>query len=244
VELRSVSFTYPSGNVALQDVSLRAGPGEWVALVGPTGSGKSTLLSLVVRLFPLSEGTISIDGQDVGGVSLASLRREVLLVTKDVFLFSGTVLENIRLGDPRVTDAEARAVADALGADGFIRELPEGYQTVVGERGAKLSGGQRQMIALARAVLRRPRLLLLDEATSALDSETEGRVLPALRALLPATTVIFAAHRLSTVRAADRVVVLKEGRLVQEGRHDELIAAPEEYREVFAEQLVGAKEGR
>jgi ABC-type bacteriocin/lantibiotic exporter with double-glycine peptidase domain len=244
VALTSVSFTYPNGKVALQDVSLRAGPGEWVALVGPTGSGKSTLLSLVVRLFPLSAGTISIDGRDVGGASLSSLRREVLLVTQDVFLFSGTVLENIRLGDPRVTDNETLAVADALGADAFIRELPEGYQTVVGERGAKLSGGQRQMIALARAVLRRPKVLLLDEATAALDSETEGRVLPALRELLPATTVILAAHRLSTVRATDRVVVLKDGCLVQEGRHDELIAAPGEYREVLAEQLVGAKEGR
>lgn len=241
VELRRVSFTYPSGKVALRDVSLRVEPGEWVALVGSTGSGKSTLLSLIVRLFPIPDGTVSVDGQDVIEVSLASLRREVLLVTQDVFLFSGTVSENIQLGNPRVTDGETLVVAQALGVSMFIGELPEGYQTLVGERGAKLSGGQRQMIALARAVLQRPKVLLLDEATSALDSETEGRVLEALRSLLPATTVVLAAHRLSTVRAADRIVVLKDGCLEQEGRHDELIVTPGEYREVFSGQLVGPK---
>jgi len=243
VEVRRVSFAYPNGKVALRDTSLRVEPGEWVALVGHTGSGKSTQLSLLVRLFPIPDGTIFIDGQDVGRASLASLRREVLLVTQDVFLFSGTVLENIRLVNPRVMDEEAVTVAEALGADAFIRELPEGYQTVVGERGAKLSGGQRQMIALTRAVLRRPKVLLLDEATSALDSETESMVLRRVRALLPTTTVILAAHRLSTVCAADRIVVLEEGKVVQQGRHEDLIAKSGEYQAIFAEQLVGAEDG-
>jgi subfamily B ATP-binding cassette protein MsbA len=241
VDLRRVSFAYPSGTVALQDVSLTVAPGAWVALVGPTGSGKSTLLSLIVRLFPIRDGTLLIDGQDVRDVSLASLRREVLLVTQEVFLFSRTVFENIQLGNPRITDGEAQAVAQALGASRFIHELPEGYQTPVGERGVKLSGGQRQMIALTRAVLRRPKVLLLDEATSALDSETEGRVLEAVRTLLPLTTVLLAAHRLSTVRAAHRIVVLKGGRLEQDGQHEELIAMPGDYREVFLGQLVQPK---
>ena len=244
VEVRALSFAYPNGKAALRHVALRVEPGEWVALVGHTGSGKSTLLSLLVRLFPIPEGTIWIDGQDVAQPSLSSLRREVLLVSQDVFLFSGTVLENIRLARAGVTDEEAMAVAQALGADGFIRGLPDGYKTLVGERGAKLSGGQRQLIALARAVLRRPKVLLLDEATSALDSESEARVLQALRTFLQTATVILAAHRLSTVWAADRIVVLKDGRVVQQGGHDELLAAPGEFREVFVEQLVGAKEGR
>jgi len=242
-EVRKVSFTYPNGKVALRDIALWVEPGEWVALVGHTGSGKSTFLSLMVRLFPVRDGTILIDSQDVGQVSLASLRREVLLVAQDVFLFSGTVLENIRLGDPGITEEEVEAVAEALGAGTFIRELPEGYRTVVGERGAKLSGGQRQMIALARAVLRRPKILLLDEATSALDAETEAKVFQALRVLLPKTTVILAAHRLSTVCAADRIVVLKEGEVVQQGCHEDLIAKSGEYQGIFAEQLVGSEAG-
>ncbi len=244
VEVTDLSFAYPNGKTALRDVALRVEPAEWVALVGHTGSGKSTLLSLLVRLFPIPEGTIWVDGQDVAQLSLSSLRREVLLLSQDVFLFSGTVLENVRLARARVPDEEAIAVAQALGADGFIRGLPDGYRTLVGERGAKLSGGQRQLIALARAALRRPKVLLLDEATSALDSESEARVLQALRTLLPTTTVILAAHRLSTVCAADRIVVLKDGRVAQEGRHDELSTAPGEYRELCAKQLVGAKEER
>lgn len=241
--VRNVTFTYPNGKVALQNVSLDVAPGEWVALAGAIGSGKSTLLSLIVRLFPLSHGKILIDGQDVRDVALSSLRREILLVTQEVFLFSGTVLENIQLGTAGIGEREVVEIAQALGADEFIRELPEGYRTVVGERGAKLSGGQRQMIALARAVVRRPKILLLDEATSAMDAETEAKVFQALRKLLPDTTVIIAAHRLSTVSSADRIIVLKEGKVVQEGRHEQLIAIPGEYQALFAEQVVAAEAG-
>lgn len=238
VELRDVSFAYPNGKVALRNVSLRVKPGERVALVGRIGSGKSTLLSLIVRLFsPAEGGAVLIDGQDVSQVSLASLRREVLLVTQDVFLFSGTVLENIRLGNLSASEEEVIAVARALGADAFISDLPNGYQTVVGERGVKLSGGQRQLLALTRAVVRQPKILLLDEATAAVDSETEARVYRALARLLPKTTLIIAAHRLATIRSVDRIVVLKDGEIVDQGTHQELLKRSAEYREIFAEQL-------
>jgi subfamily B ATP-binding cassette protein MsbA len=248
LELQGVSFAYPNGKVALKDVSLRIEPAVRLAVVGRTGSGKSTLLSLLVRLFPPSRGAILIDGQDISQVSLASLRREVVLVTQDVFLFSGTVLDNIRLGNPTASEEEVRQVVSALGAQGFIAELPDGYGTVVGERGVKLSGGQRQMIALARAVLRRPTILLLDEATAALDSETEAAVYRALPTLLPTTTIVIAAHRLATIRSADWIVVLKDGEVVEQGTHDRLIERAGEYWEIFEEQvragLVGAPSWR
>ncbi|MCR4392712.1 MAG: ABC transporter ATP-binding protein/permease [Candidatus Acetothermia bacterium] len=193
VEVDGVSFTYPNGTVALRDVSLLVEPGTWVALVGRTGSGKSTLLSLLVRLYKPSPGTIRIDGQDLRAVDLASLRREVVLVTQDVFLFSTTIMENLRCGDPTISEEEVLKVTRLLGAHDFIAELPSGYETMVGERGVKLSGGQKQLLALARAVLRRPQILLLDEATSAMDSQTEAKALRALAELTPGKTVIVAA---------------------------------------------------
>lgn len=243
IKVDGVTFVYPNGTVALKDVSMIVPPGKKVALVGHTGSGKSTLLSLLVRLHEPSAGSIYIDGQEIREVSLASLRRQVILVTQDVFLFSATVLENLRCGDPDITDEEIMKVTRALGAHDFIAELPEGYATVIGERGGKLSGGQRQLLALCRAVLRRPKILLLDEATSAMDSETESRVWRALSELLPDTTVILAAHRLATVKSADWIFVLKEGRVVEDGTHEDLVDQAREYWEIFREQLVATTMG-
>ncbi|MGB9757894.1 MAG: ABC transporter ATP-binding protein [Candidatus Bipolaricaulaceae bacterium] len=241
VEVDRVSFTYPNGTVALRDVSLLVEPGTWVALVGRTGSGKSTLLSLLVRLYKPSSGTIRIDGQDLEVVDLTSLRKEVVLVTQDVFLFSTTIMENLRCGDPTISEEEILRVTKALGAHEFIAELPSGYETPIGERGVKLSGGQKQLLALARAVLRRPQILLLDEATSAMDSETEARALRALAELMKGKTVIVAAHRLATVQFADRIFVLKDGQVVEVGTHEELIRKSGEYRAIFEEQLVAAE---
>ncbi|MCX7844072.1 MAG: ABC transporter ATP-binding protein/permease [Candidatus Bipolaricaulota bacterium] len=234
--LKDVHFAYPNGKTALQGVSLQLKPGEWVALVGAVGSGKSTLLALLVRLFPLGHGRILLDGEDVRNLALSELRKEVLLVPQEGFLFSGTVWDNLVLGEERLSEEEVWRVCRALGAEEFLRGLPEGLRTAVGERGAKLSGGQRQLLALVRAALRRPKVLLLDEATSAMDAEAEARALAGLRQLLPGTAVLLVAHRLSTVRAADRIVVLREGRVVQEGRFEDLIQAPGEFHDLFAPQ--------
>jgi len=241
IDVEGVSFAYPNGALALKNVSLRVEGGTKVALVGQTGSGKSTLLALFVRLFTDYSGTIRIDGQDIREVDLSSLRRQVVLVSQDVFLFSGTVMDNLRCGDSMISEEEILEVTKALGAHEFILALPNGYETQIGERGVKLSGGQKQLLALARAVLRRPKILLLDEATSAMDSETEARVWKALDSLLPGCTVILAAHRLATVQSADRIFVLKEGRLVEEGTHEELVRKGGEYSSIFEEQLHSAK---
>lgn len=240
VEVDGVSFTYPNGTVALRDISLVIEPGSRVALAGRTGSGKSTLLSLLVRLFEPSSGTIRIDGQNLQEVDLASLRKEVVLVTQDVFLFSTTIMENLRCGDPSISEEEVLRVTQALGAHEFIKELPNGYETPIGERGVKLSGGQKQLLALARSVLRRPKILLLDEATSAMDSETEARVWRALTSLMRGRTVIMAAHRLATVQSADQIFVLKDGKLVEVGTHENLIRRAGEYQAIFEEQLAAA----
>ena len=241
LDVEGVSFTYPNGTVALRALSLSVEPGTWVALVGRTGSGKSTLLSLLVGLYEPSQGTICIDGQDLQEVDLASLREQVLLVTQDVFLFSTTVMENLQCGDPAISEEEVFRVTQALGAHGFIAGLPRGYETLIGERGVKLSGGQKQLLALARAVLRRPKILLLDEATSAMDSETEARALRALVELMRGKTVIVAAHRLATVQSADRLFILKDGQVVETGTHADLIRRSGEYRAIFEEQLRAAE---
>ena len=223
VEFRHVGFAYPDGRPGLRDLSFAAEPGETLALVGPSGAGKSTALALIPRLYDPERGTILIDGADIAGVSLASLRRSIAYVGQDALLFDDTVAANIAMGRPGATRAEIEHAAEAAAA-GFVADLPEGFETRVGVNGQRLSGGQRQRVTIARALLRDPRILLLDEATSALDAENEAAVQAALVRLRAGRTTIVVAHRLATVRDADRIVVMADGMAVESGTHADLIA--------------------
>ncbi len=218
-----VHFLYPDGRVGLAGLSFAAEPGTMVALVGPSGAGKSTALALIPRLHDATAGLVRIDGSDVRRVMLASLRDAIAYVGQDALLFDDTVLANIRMGRPGAAEAEIVAAAEAAAAAGFIAALPNGFATRVGPGGQRLSGGQRQRVALARALLRNPRILLLDEATSALDTESEAAIQVALARLRQGRTTIVVAHRLSTVRDADQVVVMNEGRAIERGSHAELL---------------------
>jgi ATP-binding cassette subfamily B protein len=225
VDLRHVQFTYPSRPLhpALTDYSLSIRPGETVALVGPSGAGKSTVFQLLLRFYDTGDGAVLVDGVDVRTTSLAELRSRIGIVPQDSTVFSANALENIRYGRPDATDDEVIAAARAAFADEFIQRLPEGYQTFLGERGVRLSGGQRQRIAIARAMLKNPPLLLLDEATSALDAESERMVQAALEAAMADRTTLVIAHRLATVQKADRIIVMEQGRIVEEGNHQALM---------------------
>jgi subfamily B ATP-binding cassette protein MsbA len=223
IRFEDVAFAYEPGRPVLQDIDLAIRAGEVVALVGPSGGGKSTLADLTLRFYDPTSGRITLDGVDLRDVKLADLRRLSGLVTQDVFLFNDTVRANIAYGDPAVTDDAIHAAARAAHADEFIRELPLGYDTEIGDRGVRLSGGQRQRLAIARAILKNPPLLVLDEATSALDSESERLVQQAIEELMVGRTALVIAHRLSTVRRADRIVVIDRGRIVETGTHAELV---------------------
>jgi subfamily B ATP-binding cassette protein MsbA len=218
-----VHFLYPDGRVGLAGLSFAAEPGTMVALVGPSGAGKSTALALIPRLHDASAGMVRIDGSDVRRVTLASLRDAIAYVAQDALLFDDTVLANIRMGRPSASESEIAAAAEAAAASGFIAALPNGFATRVGPGGQRLSGGQRQRVALARALLRNPRILLLDEATSALDTESEAAIQVALARLREGRTTIVVAHRLSTVRDADQVVVMHDGRAIERGSHAGLL---------------------
>ncbi|BBK31653.1 subfamily B ATP-binding cassette protein MsbA [Stella humosa] len=225
IELKGVRFAYGAGGPALDGVDLVVPAGQTVALVGRSGAGKSTVFNLIPRLFDVGDGAVLVDGQDVRAVALASLRRSITLVSQDAILFDDTIRANIAFGRPDADDAAIAAAARAAAAHDFIARLPDGYATVVGERGTRLSGGERQRIALARAILRDAPILLLDEATSALDAESETLVQAALERLAAGRTTLVIAHRLATVRQADRICVLDAGRIVEQGTHDELMVA-------------------
>jgi len=243
IRFEGIRFGYAPGAVAALDgVSLTVPAGSTVALVGPSGAGKSTILNLIPRFFDVDEGSIAIDGQDIRSVTLASLRGAIALVAQEVSLFDDTVRANIAYGRFGASSAEIEAAARAAAADGFIRELPRGYDTLVGEHGVRLSGGQRQRVAIARAMLKDAPILLLDEATSALDSESERQVQAALRALIRGRTTLVIAHRLSTIQGADLICVVDRGRIVEIGRHAELLARDGFYARLHAIQFAEESE--
>lgn len=234
VELQNISFSYPNTEQpALENVSFAVNPGEMVAIVGASGSGKSTLLNLLVRFYDNYDGRILIDGVDSREATLASLRAQFALVSQDIFLFNDTVAANIAYGNATATAEEIRHAADAAYATNFIESLPDGFATMIGDKGIRLSGGQRQRLAIARAVLKKAPILLLDEATSALDSESEQYVQSAIEALTGTATTIVIAHRLSTVRRANRIIVMSKGRIVEQGTHEELLTRNGEYKKLY-----------
>jgi ATP-binding cassette subfamily B protein len=237
-----VTFRYPAraDHAALAEFSLDVRAGEKVALVGPSGAGKTTVLQLLMRFYDAAAGRIRVDGIDVAHADPRAVRRRFALVPQDPVVFAASVAENVRYGRPDASDADVEAACVAAHADGFVRRLPEGYATHLGERGVRLSGGQRQRIAIARAILADRPFLLLDEATSALDAESEREVQLALERLMAGRTVLMIAHRLATVRHADRIAVMDEGRIVAIGPHDELLRTSPLYARLASLQFVDA----
>jgi ATP-binding cassette, subfamily B, multidrug efflux pump len=239
VEFKEVSFSYLPGTPVIRGMTLRAEPGETVALVGPTGAGKTTLVNLLTRFYEIDSGEIRLDGRDLGDIPRPELRRQLGLVLQDTFLFSGSVLENIRYGRLEASDEEVMEAARLAEADHFIRLLPQGYQTQLSERAANLSQGQRQLLAIARAILADPAILILDEATSSVDTRTEARLQQALLRLMAGRTSFVIAHRLSTIRDADQLLVIHNGQIVERGTHDELLAAGGFYAGLYWSQFKG-----
>ncbi|MGN7455007.1 ABC transporter ATP-binding protein [Paenibacillus pasadenensis] len=237
IEFKNVSFSYEPGRPILKGIDLTIRPGETVAFVGPSGAGKTTICSLLPRFYEVDGGSITVDGHDIRDVTVESLRRNIGIVQQDVFLFSGTIRENIAYGDLGATDEQVWDAARRASLDELIRSLPDGMDTVIGERGVKLSGGQKQRMSIARMFLKNPPILILDEATSALDTETEAAIQAALAELSVGRTTLVIAHRLSTVRSADRILVVNSSGIAEEGRHQELVAAGGIYSRLHVAQM-------
>jgi ATP-binding cassette subfamily B protein len=223
IRFSDVTFGYDQREAVLRQLNLTIPANQITAIVGGTGSGKSTILKLLLRLYEVETGSIRFDGTDLRDLAVHGLRRAIGYVSQEVYLFNGTIWENLTYGHPSATPAEVRHAAQLAEAAGFIEELPQGYDTVVGDYGAKLSGGQRQRISIARAMLEKPRILLLDEATSAVDNETEVAIQRAIQRVSVGRTTVIVAHRLSTVRHAQMILVMKDGRIAERGTHDELL---------------------
>lgn len=232
-----VQFSYEADRVALHEISIEVKAGQTVALVGHTGSGKSTIANLISRFYDPTSGTVKVDGHDVRDLTLDSLRQHISVVLQDTFIFSGTIMENIRFGRPDATDEEVIESAKVVGAHDFIMRLADGYDTEVEERGSILSAGERQLLSFARALLVDPKILILDEATASIDTETEMKIQEALRVLLKGRTAIMIAHRLSTIREADNIIVLENGRILEQGNHDELVLEQGEYYSLIKSQF-------
>ena len=229
----NVNFSYVEGFSVLNNVSVEINKGETVAIVGSTGSGKSTMIKLILRLYDVDDGNIKFDHINIKDFNLQSLRNNIALVSQDIFLFEGSVFENIAYGNLEATDDEIWEAARLSESDEFINQLPNKEHTIVGERGQKLSGGQRQRISIARAILKNPEILILDEATSAVDNETEAAIQRSLDTLKEGRTVIAIAHRLSTIRNADKIYVLEDGEIVENGTHDELVTIGKVYSSLW-----------
>ena len=243
IEFRNVSFAYEQENPVLKDISFSCEAGQMVALVGPTGVGKTTLTQLLSRFVDPTQGLIFIDKQDIKSVSLESLRRHISPVLQDTYLFNGTIAENIAYSVPFTEKEEIVKAAKAACIHDSILEMPQGYDTMVGERGVRLSGGQKQRIAIARAIIRKSPIIILDEATASVDTETEREIQKAIAELSKRCTIIAIAHRLSTIVGADIILVLEEGEIVQRGNHETLLGQPGIYRRLYEAQLARAEEG-
>ncbi|WP_017185866.1 ABC transporter ATP-binding protein [Alkalibacillus haloalkaliphilus] len=229
IEFDQVQFAYDEERIALHEISLEMKPGQSVALVGHTGSGKTTIANLINRFYDPTKGAVKVDGHDLRDVKLDDLRQKISVVLQDTFIFSGTIMENIRFGRPDATDEEVIEAAKVVGADDFIQRLAEGYETEVEERGNILSAGERQLLSFARALLADPKIIILDEATASIDTETEVKIQKALKRLLSGRTSIIIAHRLSTIRDSDNIIVLEHGKILEQGNHDELMEKQGEY---------------
>jgi len=236
VEFENVTFGYEPDEPVLRDMNFVVEPGEMIGLVGHSGAGKTTLINLVCHFYKAEDGRVLIDGIDLAEVKVETLRRQIGIVSQDPFLFSGTIAENIAYGKPDATEREVVAAAMAANAHEFILKFPEGYDTLVGERGARVSGGERQRIAIARAILKDPRILILDEATSSVDTATEEKIQEALRRLVAGRTTFAIAHRISTLKFANRLLVIDHGRLAEIGTHDELMQRDGVYAQLCRKQ--------